>query len=177
TSATRGSYSSPFLFAPFFFGLPPHGWCIRLLHLEPIGRAAYRIWLESMAQLNKVGQRRLQLHHQKPVWKPTPNQRIFLRWRKLLNAPTAGQHMKLGMTKPCPRITVWRTVKSAGNRWPRGTARTVGTTNSSRCQTARMFERGRALTSTIGGRQLSSRSNPHEASTGIRRRLRTPDLT
>jgi hypothetical protein len=32
--------SSPFLFAPFFFGLPPHGWCIRVLHLEPIGRAA-----------------------------------------------------------------------------------------------------------------------------------------
>ena len=30
-------YSSAFLFAPFFFGLPPHGWCIRVLHLEPIG--------------------------------------------------------------------------------------------------------------------------------------------
>jgi hypothetical protein len=115
----------------------------------------------------------LQLHHQKPVWKPTPNQRIFLRWRKLLNAPTAGQYMKLGTTKPCPRITVWRTVKSAGNRWTRGTARTFGTTNSSRCQTARMFERGRALTSTIGDRQLSPRSNPHEASTDIRRRLQS----
>jgi hypothetical protein len=86
----------------------------------------------------------------------------------------AGQYMKLGTTKPCPRITVWRTVKSAGNRWTRGTARTFGTTNSSRCQTAGMFERGRALTSTIGGRQPSPRSNPHEASTDIRRRLRTP---
>jgi hypothetical protein len=31
-----------------------------------------------------------------------------------------------------------------------------------------MFERGRAPTSTIGGRQLSPRSNPHEASTDIR---------
>jgi hypothetical protein len=41
-------YSSPFLFAPFFFGLPPHGWCIRVIHLEPIGRAAYRFLLEGM---------------------------------------------------------------------------------------------------------------------------------
>ena len=73
-----------------------------------------------------------------------------MRWRKHLNAPTAGQYMKLSTTKSCPRITVWRTVKSAGNRWARGTARTFGTTNSSRCQTARMFERGPALTSTIG---------------------------
>src|SRR5215471_6208003 len=30
------------------------------------------------------------------------------------------------------------------------------------------------VTSTIGGRQLSPRSNPHEASTDIRTRLRTP---
>jgi hypothetical protein len=33
-------YSSPFLFAPLFFGLPFHGRCIRVLHFEPIGRAA-----------------------------------------------------------------------------------------------------------------------------------------
>jgi hypothetical protein len=104
---------------------------------------------------------------------PTPNQSIFLRWRKLLSAPTAGQYMRLGTTKLCPRISVCRTVKSAGNKWTRRTARTFATTNSSRCQTVRVFERGRALTSTIGGRQLSPRSNPHEASTDIRRMLRT----
>jgi Family of unknown function (DUF6232) len=34
--------------------------------------------------------------------------------------------------------------------------------------------RAMELISTIGGRQLSPRSNPHEASTDIRRRLRTP---
>src|SRR5215813_4807393 len=61
-----------------------------------------------------------------------------------------------------------------GKQMDAGTARTFGTTNSSRCQTARMFERGRALTSTIGVGQLSPRSNPHEASTDIRTRLRTP---
>src|SRR5262249_46410446 len=107
------------------------------------------------------------------IKRPSGSQHItrvyFLRWRKLLNARTAGQYMKSGTTKPCPRITVWRTVKSAGNTWTRGPARTFATTNSSRCQTARMFERGRALTNTIGGRQLSPRSKPHEASTGIRR--------
>jgi hypothetical protein len=38
---TQAMFSSPFLPAllppPFFFGLPPHGWCIRVLHLEQIG--------------------------------------------------------------------------------------------------------------------------------------------
>jgi hypothetical protein len=95
--------------------------------------------------------------------------------------------MKLGTTKPCPRITVWRTVKCAGNGWTQ-TARTFGTTNSSRCQTVRVFERDRALTSTIVGRQPSPRSNPHEASTvegferpgrslyGLRRASRITDI-
>jgi hypothetical protein len=32
--------SSPPPFTPFFFGLPLHGWRIRVLHFEPIGGAA-----------------------------------------------------------------------------------------------------------------------------------------
>src|SRR5262245_28201447 len=31
---------SPFVFAPLFLGLPPHGRCIRVLHFEPIRGAA-----------------------------------------------------------------------------------------------------------------------------------------
>src|SRR5215813_13906982 len=77
--------------------------------------------------------------------KPTPNQSIFLRWRKPLDALIAGRYMKLGATKASPTITVWRTVKSAGNRWTQGTAQAFVTTNPSRCQMARMFERDRAL--------------------------------
>src|SRR5215469_14085622 len=76
---------------------------------------------------------------------PTPNQSIFLRWPKPLDALIAGRYMKLGTTKASPTITVWRTVKSAGNRWTQGTAQAFVTTNPSRCQMARMFERDRAL--------------------------------
>src|SRR5262245_34832556 len=66
---------------------------------------------------------------------------MFLRWRKPLDALIAGRYMKLGTTKASPTTTVWRTVKSAGNRWTQGTAQAFVTTNSSRCQMARMCER------------------------------------
>src|SRR5215468_2104003 len=69
--------------------------------------------------------------------KPTPNQSIFLRWSKSLDALIAGRYMKLGTTKASPTITVWRTVKSAGNRWTQGTAQAFVTTNPSTCQMAR----------------------------------------
>jgi hypothetical protein len=67
---------------------------------------------------------------------------IFTRWLRLLNAPTAGLYMKLLQTrKPSPTIRMRRNAGSAGSRWTCRRAQAFSATNSSRCQTARMFER------------------------------------